>query len=370
MIVFNEISQELFLTEYWQKKPLLIKQAIPNFISPISPNELAEISLEYVIESRIIKGSTNKNKWSLNNGPFTQKTFSQLPSKDWTLLIQGLDRFVDVTHKLIENFDFIPRWRFDDVMASYAVSGGSVGPHFDYYDVFLLQSSGRRRWNLSSKNCIDDNYIDDVPLKIMNVFEPEQTFEVSAGDLLYIPPKIAHHGISLDDECITLSFGYRSYTNQEIVESTGNYDSLINEIEYYQDPTWNIGDHPGLITQSAIDNANKLSRISPHDFACFATKIDNIDLNILQNFQFQTQSEEFDKNIKYLLHPSSKVAYTLLNKDVLMYINGENILINDSNNESIANFCNNRQIDCKNSDIFSINLAKKLFQLGLLDKVI
>ena len=169
MIHFGEISEQEFLAEYWQKKPLLIKQALPDFISPIAPDELAGLSLEEEFESRLITGSINNNQWSLTNGPFTKDTFSQLPEQDWTLLVQGVDRFVDEVHNLIQQFDFIPRWRFDDVMISYAAKGGSVGPHFDYYDVFLLQGTGKRRWHISSKHCELDNYLDDVP-RLLNVY--------------------------------------------------------------------------------------------------------------------------------------------------------------------------------------------------------
>ena len=370
MIIFNEISKEEFLTYYWQKKPLLLKQALPNFISPINPNELAELSLEDEIESRIVKGSIDGHEWALNYGPFIEKTYSTLPKKNWTLLVQGVDRFVDEVYQMIEHFDFVPRWRFDDVMASYAVTGGSVGPHFDYYDVFLLQGEGRRRWHLSTKNCCDNNYLDNVPLKIMRTFEPEYVFEVGPGDILYIPPKVAHHGVSLDDKCTTFSFGYRSYTNQELLESTEKYNSIVSTIQYYEDPTIELNEYPALITQSAINKAKKLVHISTNQFACCVTKIDSFDLNILQNFQFQIQNEEFDYYAKYFLHASCKIAYTINNESVKMYINGEYIDINDSKPEAITNFCNSRKIDCKNDDVFSVNIAKKLFRLGLLDKAI
>ena len=207
MIKFGAISEQEFLTHYWQKKPLLIKQALPNFISPIPPEELGGLSLEEEFESRLITGSIHQQQWTISQGPFTEKTFENLPKIDWTLLVQGVDRQINEVHDLVKHFDFIPRWRFDDVMISYAAQGGSVGPHFDYYDVFLLQGSGKRRWELSTKFCTLDNYLNDVPLRIMERFIPEQTFEVGPGDVVYIPPKIAHHGVSMSDNCTTLSFG-------------------------------------------------------------------------------------------------------------------------------------------------------------------
>ena len=186
MIHFGKISEQEFLTDYWQKKPLLIKHALPNFISPISPDELAGLSLEEDFESRLITGSTTSRQWSLTQGPFSEATFETLPEKEWTLLVQGVDRQLDEIHDLIQHFDFIPRWRFDDVMISYAAQGGSVGPHFDYYDVFLLQGSGQRHWTLSSQFCTLDNYLEGVPLRIMDKFLPEQTLIAEPGDIFMI----------------------------------------------------------------------------------------------------------------------------------------------------------------------------------------
>ncbi|SMN02441.1 FIG002776: hypothetical protein [uncultured Candidatus Thioglobus sp.] len=220
MIHFGKISQQQFLSDYWQKKPLLIKHALPDFISPISPDELAGLALEPEFESRLITGSIESNDWSLKNAPLNEQDFSELPAQNWTLLVQGVDRYIDEVHQLIKQFDFIPRWRFDDVMISYAATGGSVGPHFDYYDVFLLQGTGTRRWHLSTQHCKIDNYLKDVPLRIMKKFHSEQVFDVEPGDVLYVPPKVAHHGVSLDDECTTLSFGYRALSATELCEFT------------------------------------------------------------------------------------------------------------------------------------------------------
>jgi 50S ribosomal protein L16 3-hydroxylase len=370
MIVFNDISEEQFLTEYWQKKPLLIKQAVPNFISPIKPNDLADMSLEDHIETRIVSGSIADQKWQLNFGPFGESTYANLPDNDWTLLVQGVDRFVDEVYELIKKFDFIPRWKFDDVMISYAVKGGSVGPHFDYYDVFLLQGTGKRRWNISTKNCNDNNYINNLPLKIMNTFESEQVFDVEPGDILYVPPKVAHHGVSLDNNCTTLSFGYRSYSNKELIESTDDIESNIDLTGYYADPIWRNENTPALIPISAINQAKKLVNISKDEFARFVTKPDILDQQAIQNFEFQMFDEVFDDSATYNLLPGCRTAYTITNKKVTLYINGEKVNTNNIDNESILSFCNARNIDCKNNNKLSISLAKKLFRMSILDKAI
>ena len=357
MIHFGAISEQEFLANYWQKKPLLIKQALPDFISPIAPDELAGLSLEDEFESRLVRGSTSDNKWSLTNGPFTDNTFSKLPEQDWTLLVQGVDRFIDEVHDLIKHFDFIPRWRFDDVMISYAAKGGSVGPHFDYYDVFLLQGSGRRRWHISSKHCELDNYLDDVPLRIMNTFEAEQVWDVEPGDVLYVPPKVAHHGVSLDDECTTLSFGYRAYSAQELLESVNQQSEDKNQ--YYQDPIWHNQNTPALIPNSAIIQAQKTLDIGAEDFACFVTQLDSLDVQLLQHFE----PDVFDKKAHYQLHPSCKIAYLLINEMPKVFINGHyfDTQAFDTNLNLLINFCNQRSIDATQY----LELATHLFKENL-----
>ncbi|SFV57552.1 FIG002776: hypothetical protein [hydrothermal vent metagenome] len=330
MIIFNEIDVQTFLNEYWQKKPLLIKQALPNFISPISPDELAGLSLEENFESRIIIGENDN--WLLKTGPFTNDTFKKLPQKNWTLLVQGVDRWVDEVADLIKEFDFIPRWRFDDVMMSYASIGGSVGPHFDFYDVFLLQTSGKRRWSLTSKNCELENYLENVDCRIMKNFEAEDVFDVEVGDILYIPPKIGHHGVSLSDDCTTMSFGYRSYSHDEMAEFL---EQKTSSKKYYQDPIWQ-NKKPAFIPKSAIDN----SKMTTDEFGCFVTKLDLFDVKNLQDEGFDIQDCFNSK--PYSLSPSCKIAYVGDENNLIIFLNGEKFIIEQKNAKIMMDFCNNR----------------------------
>lgn len=355
MIHFGNISEQEFLANYWQKKPLLIKQALPNFISPITPEELAGLSLEDEFESRLVQGNIATQQWSLTNGPFNENTFTTLPEKDWTLLVQGVDRFVDEIYNLIQHFDFIPRWRFDDVMISYAATGGSVGPHFDYYDVFLVQGSGRRRWYISDKHCEMNNYLNDVPLRIMQKFDSEQTFDVEPGDVLYIPPKVAHHGVSLDDECTTLSFGYRAYSSQEISEFVNQKCKAGQENSYYQDPIWINTHSSALIPKSAITQAQTILKINANEFACFVTRLDTLDVQLLQHFE----AGEFDKDANYQLHPSCKIAYLLVDKIPKVFINGEHFDTQSFDAQSIVNLCNQRSINSIQYPQLTLNLFKQ-----------
>ncbi len=368
MIHFRKISQQQFLNEYWQKKPLLIKQALPDFVSPITPDELAGLSLEEEFESRLITGSINSKKWSLRNGPFVEQDFlathrhPSLHQKNWTLLVQGVDRHIDAVHNLITEFDFIPRWRFDDVMISYAATGGSVGPHFDYYDVFLLQGKGKRRWHLSRQDCELSNYLEDAPLRIMNKFNAEQVFDVELGDILYIPPKVAHHGVSLDDDCITLSFGYRAYSAQELFEFINKPCSKHLSQSYYQDPQWRNTKQPALIPNSAIQQAQTLLEIDAVSVAKFVTRLDTMDRQNLQLFEYDNQNEDFESHGNYQLHSVCKVAYLQKNNSVQVFVNGEEIKFNGINNKALMDFCNKRKVNPLNQ----LELAKQLFAQNLI----
>ena len=336
MIHFNQIDLHTFLTEYWQKKPLLIKQALPDFISPVSAEELAGLSLEEEVESRLVI-QQGEQDYQLRNGPFTEDDYGQLPEKDWTLLVQGVDRLLPEVYQLLEHFDFIPRWRIDDVMISYATEGGNVGPHYDHYDVFLLQAAGQRKWMLTSQHCEPENYIEGVSLRLMKQFPIEQEYILEAGDILYLPPKWGHHGVALDNECMTYSFGYRSYKGQELWDSFGDYLSekqLFNEI--YQDPNWQ-NTQPGEITNQAWLNAKaQLLSILDKDhelqdwFGRFATQLDQQAHNQLPEPLSENETaslEEFVEAVKTAdgmeRDPVCRFAYQRLNNDQLkLYING------------------------------------------------
>ena len=166
MIQFEDIDLQTFFQDYWQKKPLVIRNALPNFETPVSAEELAGLSLEEEVESRIVIQKSDTD-YELKRGPFTEEDYQNLPEQNWTLLIQGMDRLIPEVTDVLNDFDFLPRWRIDDIMISYATTGGNVGPHFDHYDVFLLQAAGKRRWTLTSQDCTEDNYITGVDLSLM-----------------------------------------------------------------------------------------------------------------------------------------------------------------------------------------------------------
>ena len=204
---FGEAGADGFLQEYWQQKPLLIRQALPGYISAISPDELAGLALEEEVESRLVVGGGNN--WSLRHGPFTEQDFLDLPQQDWTLLVQAVDLWVPQVQQLLELFAFLPLWRLDDVMVSFACPGGSVGPHFDQYDVFLLQVAGTRRWQIGGQCDGSTPLKADCQIRMLESFSSREEWLLEPGDMLYLPPGIAHWGVA-ESECLTYSIGFRS----------------------------------------------------------------------------------------------------------------------------------------------------------------
>ncbi len=214
--MFGDISIEEFLRDYWQKKPLLIRQAFPNFISPITQDELAGLACE-IDTARIVLEKGGKYPWEVRHGAFEEEDFAHLPSTHWTLLVNDTDQYLPELKAILDPFRFIPDWRIDDLMISFAVEGGSVGPHVDEYDVFLLQAQGQRRWQINTQIPQADNFLPDLELRIMRDFKAEQEWVVEPGDLLYLPPNVPHYGVALN-ECMTYSVGFRAPTQADMLE--------------------------------------------------------------------------------------------------------------------------------------------------------
>ena len=204
LTLLGDISPRQFMREYWQKKPLLIRQAIPDIKPPVSHANLKKLAKSDDVQSRLIQQINGQ--WHLTHGPLNRLPSTKQPN--WTLLIQSLDIHDDAAASLLHRFNFIPAARLDDLMASIATTGGGVGPHFDSYDVFLIQAQGERRWRYGSQ--ADLTLVDDLPLKILQNFKPEHDEVLAPGDMLYLPPHAAHDGIALSDDCMTLSVGFRA----------------------------------------------------------------------------------------------------------------------------------------------------------------
>lgn len=258
MQVPGGLDPAVFLRDYWQKKPLVIRQAFPGLTSPVSADELAGLACEEAVESRIVIENDQGRPWQLENGPFAPERFESLPPTNWTLLVQGLDHWVPELAPLLDAFRFVPNWRLDDIMASYAPEGGSVGPHYDQYDVFLLQAEGRREWQFGGPCDETSPRVEGTPLRILADWQAEETVTLEAGDMLYLPPGVGHHGVARGD-CITLSIGFRAPTHDDIL--TGFSDFLCNQPgaeRLLRDPELQPQDNPGLISDASVEGVNQI----------------------------------------------------------------------------------------------------------------
>lgn len=231
------LNHASFLRRYWQRQPLLLHNALPGYRCPLAPDELAGLACEPEVESRIVLERHGKTPWELRQGPFDDADFAALPASHWTLLVQDVDKWLPEMAELLEPFRFLPDWRVDDLMVSYAADQGSVGPHFDEYDVFLFQARGRRRWQIHSRPVQESDCIPGLDLRILPEFTPEQEWVLEPGDLLYLPPRVAHWGVAQGDDCMTCSIGFRAPSWGEMLGSWNDF--LIAEQvqqQRYRDP--------------------------------------------------------------------------------------------------------------------------------------
>lgn len=246
--ILGHLSPSQFLRDYWQKKPLLIRQAFPHFKGLLNKQELISLSLDEEAQSRLIH--SHRKTWSLEHGPFKKNDFTKLPPH-WTLLVQDINHFLPEANTLLKHFNFIPYSRLDDVMVSFATDGSGVGPHFDSYDVFLLQGSGKRRWQISNQE--DRSLLPNAPLRILKHFKSEEEYVLEPGDMLYLPPNYAHDGVAVG-ESMTYSIGFRAPSHQEIVREFLFYlqDHLTLD-GIYSDPDLRVAKHPAQISNDMVN---------------------------------------------------------------------------------------------------------------------
>jgi 50S ribosomal protein L16 3-hydroxylase len=294
MQLLNGLNPSEFLNQHWQKKPLLIRQAFPGYKSPISPEELAGLACEEGIESRLIQEHGQDGPWQLRHGPFVESDFTSLPKSHWSLLVQAVDHHIPELSHLLDEFDFIPNWRIDDVMISYAPVNGSVGPHMDNYDVFLLQVQGRRHWHINEHKYTEDDFIDGLELRILSDFTAQKDWILEPGDMLYLPPGVAHHGIALDD-CLTYSIGFRAPSQKELLSAfTVNFNDVAKD-RFYTDPDLQLQESAGEIKVEQIKSLQKmiLSTLSNEAdfiswFGCFITGNHN---------DYELEQEKLDEDV-------------------------------------------------------------------------
>jgi 50S ribosomal protein L16 3-hydroxylase len=248
------LSVSAFLRRHWQKQPLLVREAIPHFDGVLDFGQLLELTSREDSESRLIV--RHGNRWTVEHGPFHRKRFSRLPPRNWTLLLQGLERMLPAARELLSKFNFIPYSRLDDVMVSYAPPGGGVGPHFDSYDVFLLQGPGQRRWRVSRQR--DMALVEGAPLKLLKRFSPAGQCVVSSGDMLYLPPACAHEGVAVGS-CYTYSIGFRAPSHQELISQfLIHLEDKAKATGRYSDPELSVQAHPAELGAEMVAKVERL----------------------------------------------------------------------------------------------------------------
>jgi len=326
------MSATQFLRDYWQKRPLLIRNAFPDFESPIEPNDLAGLACEDGVLARLIVHDEKRDRWTVKNGPFDEATFGKTPKRDWTLLVQDVDKWDADVAALLDTFAFLPSWRLDDIMISYAEDGGGVGAHVDQYDVFLLQGIGQRHWAISDDPDAPLDFRDDVELKQLKTFEPTHEWLLEPGDMLYLPPGVPHDGVAIGD-CMTISVGMRAPSQAELTGDLADFlaERMPEELRY-TDPDLAPAKRAGEIDTAALNRvrqavpfASALDRDLLSDwFGRFITRYRNAQDAVAP--PKATTAAALDKALEagsgLVRHPYARIAWVRGKKDATLYVSG------------------------------------------------
>lgn len=346
-------SLETFLADYWQKKPLLIRQALPGIKAPIAADELAGLACEEEVESRLIIQDPASDQWELTHGPFSDATFSALPNTHWTLLVQAVDHWVPAAADFLAQFYFIPSWRVDDLMISYSGDKGGVGPHYDNYDVFLVQVSGRRQWEVGGLYDELSPRRPDVPVKILTEWEPEHRWILEPGDLLYVPPRVGHNGIALGEDCMTCSVGFRAPSHRDILldfsESVGK--ELSEEVRY-ADPDLVPQANPGQIIPEAVKKVQRIltQYIEDQDrlaqwFGCYMTSPKYQDEEMTQEeFRLADVRKHLAAGGKLVRNEGSRFAFQEHGKNLWLFVDGRQYTCSERMTDLVKTLCAERMI--------------------------
>lgn len=334
-----------FLRDYWQKKPLLVRQAIPDFESPISPDELAGLALEEEVESRLVI-EHGERPWELQRGPFNDDTFQDLPERDWTLLVQAVDQFVPEVAELLEDFKFLPKWRIDDLMISFAAPGGGVGPHFDNYDVFLLQAHGHRRWQIGQMCDADSPLLPHADLKILAQFEPTDEWVLAPGDMLYLPPCLAHCGTA-EDDCMTYSVGFRAPSAAEVLTHFTDFlGQFLPDEERYSDADIQPSEDPNQIQRDALERLKALLNEHMSDerllmtwFGQFMTEPKYPELVAGIEIEEEDFLGALEDGAILIRNPSARMAWSEVGEDLVLFASGQSRLVSARLRELLKLIC-------------------------------
>ena len=336
--VLGGITAEQFLSEYWQKKPLLVRNAMPEIASLLEPNDVMELALEEHVTARLIKQKDrDPNQWSVKSSPLLKADFQKMP-KLWTLLVQAVDHYSFDLSALWKKFPFIPQWRRDDIMVSYAPQGGSVGKHFDFYDVFLVQGHGHRRWQLGQMCDAETAFVPGQPLKLLPEIDVHFDEVLAPGDLLYVPPGLAHYGVA-EDDCLTYSFGFRMPNISDMMDRVGD---KFSENETLRNPLLDIiRDQVGAIGEVS---SNELEYLKEHIMQQLhnSNVLEDAIMSLMSEPKYPENlpeaeeigtgdlEEALDQGYSLMLEPASRLLYTETDGDVLFWANGEGVCISET----------------------------------------
>ena len=368
--VLGGITAEQFLSEYWQKKPLLVRNAIPEIEGILEPNDVMELALEEEITARLIKQKDkDPNQWTVKSSPLIKGDFQKMP-KLWTLLVQAVDHFSFDMAELWNKFPFIPQWRRDDIMVSYAPKGGSVGKHFDFYDVFLVQGHGHRRWQLGQMCDASTEFVAGQPLKLLPEIDVHFDEVLAPGDLLYVPPGLAHYGVA-EDDCLTYSFGFRMPNVADMVDSLSDSmaeNELLSQpvIDIQRDQATQIGEinttelsylREQLMSQ--LQNPNVLNDA----LMCLISR-PAYPNNIPENDEIGTGDleEALDQGYLLKLEPASRLLYSELDGVIHFWANGERLNISDAFNSMLQLIANGQTIPL-NNDMYDADILEDIAEL-------
>ncbi|RUL79723.1 cupin domain-containing protein [Dyella choica] len=323
-----------FLRDYWQKRPLLIRNAFPGFETPIAPEDLAGLACEEGALSRLIQHDEARERWKVKTGPLSESDFAKTGNANWTLLVQDVDKWDMDVAALLDHFPFLPSWRVDDVMISYAEPGGGVGAHVDQYDVFLLQGLGQRHWAISTDPHTPKAFRSDVELKQLAQFEPTHEWLLEPGDMLYLPPGIAHDGVAFGGPCMTFSVGMRAPSKGELVGDLADYlAEHLSEEQRYADPDLTPAKRAGEIDKAALQRvraavplAQALDDATLLDwFGRFITRYRTAQAPVppAKPLSEAALIKQLQGGAALLRHPWSRMAWVQAGKRCTLYANGQ-----------------------------------------------
>ena len=345
----GDLSPQIFLADYWQQQPLVVRQAFPGFQSPISAEQLAGLSCESDVNSRIVIEKGGQHPWQTFFGPMDEAIFAGLPETHWSLLVNDVEKHLPQLAWILDCFRFIPEWCVDDLMISYAPAGGSVGPHLDRYDVFILQAQGHRHWQIHQREVAPDNRVAGTDMDIQQDFEADQDWLLAPGDLIYLPPGVSHYGVATDD-CMSFSIGFRAPSHADMLQDFAGFISEGRAAEVnFTDPQLALQQHANELMPTAL---NAVSDVLGHYFRTdhpavarwFGRFISDVKTDVIP--ELEQPLDDFAVLVARCRvlqrHPASHFAFYRQQRDAMLFVDGEDYQVSI---EFAEQLCAHRSVD-------------------------